>query len=305
MRLRVWWAFAALMVLFAAGGVRADWRDDVKVLRIGFLAGENTPYRSAQIEPFRAYMERKIGLPVEMVPARTLGALIDAQAGGRIQYAIHSAASFAATDATCHCVEPLAVPAAEAGETGFHAVLLARADSPIRSLADAKGARLALAAEDSVAGSLLPMKAFEREGIAPDQFFASVTRAGSPKAAIAMLLAGEADIAVGWSSLEGDFTSGYSFGVLREMVDAADLSMDEIRIVWQSDLVPFGPHTVRNDLPAELKSLISDALGAMAEEDPAALDAVDRSGGGGFVPVDAAAYAPIAGLVAAPPGAGQ
>jgi phosphonate transport system substrate-binding protein len=305
MRFRIWRASAAGMMVFAAGAVSADWRDDVKVLRIGFLAGDNTPYRSARLEPFRVYMEAKTGIPVEMVPARTLGALIDAQAGARIQYAIHSAASFAAAEATCHCVEPLAVPAAEGGETGFHAVLLARADSPIRSLADAKGARIVLAGEDSIAGNLLPLKAFEREGIVPEQFFASIARAADPKAAIAMLLAGDADMAVGWSSLEGDFASGYSFGVLREMVDSADLTMDEVRVVWQSDLIPFGPHAVRGDMPAELKALLSESLLAMAGEDPAALDAVDRSGGGGFVPVDAGAYAAVAALVAAPPRAGQ
>jgi phosphonate transport system substrate-binding protein len=305
MRLRDVVAVAAVALVLAGGGAAADWREDVKVLRIGFLAGDNTPYRSTQIEPFRAYMEGKIGIPVEMVPARTLGALIEAQAGARIQYAIHSAASFTAAEATCHCIEPLAVPAAEGGETGFHAVLLARSGSPIRSLADAKGTRIVLAGEDSIAGSLLPLKAFEREGIVPEQFFASIARAADPKTAIAMLLTGAADIAVGWSSLEGDFASGYSFGVLHEMVDSAELTMDEVRVVWQSDLIPFGPHAVRKDMPAELKSLVSDALLAMANEDPVALDAVDRSGGGGDAPVDAGAYAAIAALVAAPPGAGQ
>ena len=95
-------------------------------------------------------------------------------------------------------------PAAADGALGFHAILLARAGSAIRSLADAKGARLALAGEDSVAGRLVPMKAFEREGIVPAEFFSSVVRAADPKAAIAMLLSGEADLAVGWSSLSGD-----------------------------------------------------------------------------------------------------
>ena len=84
------------------------------------------------------------------------------------------------------------------------------------------------------------------------------------------------------------------------MVSAGALAMDRLRIVWQSPLIPFGPHVVRRDLPEELKTLIADALKAMATEAPDALDAVDGSsiGGGGFVPVTDKDYAVIDGLVA-------
>ena len=78
--------------------------------------------------------------------------------------------------------------------------------------------------------------------------------------------------------------------------------MDRLKIVWQSPLIPFGPHVVRSDLPAELKTLIATALMAMGKEAPDALDAVDDSsiGGGGFVPATAGDYSVIEDLVAAP-----
>jgi phosphonate transport system substrate-binding protein len=296
--------FFLLALFFVVGHAAigsADWRDDIKVLRVGFLAGDNPAYRTTQLEPFRAYLEGKLGLPVELVPAPTYSALVDAQAGSRNQYAIYSAASFATASASCRCVEPLALPTAADGSEGFYSILIAKADSPIRSLADAKGARIALAGEDSVAGRLVPLKAFAGEGIVPSQYFSAVVDKPDPKSAIAALLAGEADLAVGWSSMTGDYATGYSTGVLAEMVASSDLTMDEIRVVWQSPLIPFGPHAVRSDLPPELKTLLSAALLAMATENPEALDAVDRSGGGGFVAADAALYAGMAELVAAPP----
>jgi phosphonate transport system substrate-binding protein len=298
---------AALLTLLMAAAYPAagfaDWRDDIKVLRVGFLAGDNPTYRTTQLEPFRAYLEGKLGIPVELVPSPTYDALIEAQSGGRIQYAIYSAASFATAAALCRCVEPVAVPTAADGGEGFYSILIARADGPIRSLADAKGARLALAGEDSVAGRLVPLKAFAGEGIVPSEYFSAVIDRPDPKAAVAALLAGEADLAVGWSSMTGDYATGYSTGVLTEMVGSADLTMDEIRVVWQSPLIPFGPHAVRSDLPVELRALLSAALLAMATENPEALVAVDRSGGGGFVAADAALYAGMAELVAAPPAA--
>jgi phosphonate transport system substrate-binding protein len=303
-----WGLFAAaslaLGLLSSAPGA-ADWRDDIKVLRIGFLAGDNAPYRSAQLEPFRTYLQEKLSLPVELVPGRSFAALIDAETGARIQYAILSAASFATANALCRCVEPLVMPTAADGAEGYYAVLVSRSDGPIRSLADAKGARLALAGEDSVAGRLVPMKGFAREGIDPAKYFAAVIDEPDPRAAIAALLAGEADLAVGWSSLTGDFASGYNAGVFHDMVDSSELSMDEIRVIWQSPLIPFGPHAIRSDLPAELKTLLAEALLAMASESPEALDAVDRSGGGGFVAADAKAYAGIAELVTATPEGAQ
>jgi phosphonate transport system substrate-binding protein len=303
-----WGLLAAASLASVLSGIApgaADWRDDIKVLRIGFLAGDNAPYRTAQLEPFRAYLQDKLSLPVELVPGRSFAALIDAETGARIQYAILSAASFATASALCRCVEPLVMPTAADGAEGYYAVLVSRSDGPIRSLADAKGARLALAGEDSVAGRLIPMKGFAREGIDPAKYFSAVIDKPDPKAAIAALLAGEADLAVGWSSLTGDFAGGYNAGVFHDMVASSELSMDEIRVIWQSPLIPFGPHAIRSDLPAELKTLLADALLTMASENPDALDAVDRSGGGGFVAADAKAYSGIAELVTAPPEGAQ
>jgi phosphonate transport system substrate-binding protein len=290
-------AFTAALLL-AGGSASADWRDTFSVLRIGVVTGANAIFRQAQLEPFRLYLEARTALPVEIVSLPTYDALIEAQSSSRVQYGIYSATAFSSAASTCHCVEPLAVPTAAGGETGFHAILVARADGPIRSLADAKGTRLALAAPDSVAGRLHPMKAFEAEGIVAADYFSEVLDKTDPEMALTALLAGEADLAAAWSSLAGDEAAGYSFGNLASLVAEGSLSMDQIRIVWQSPLIPFGPHAVRTDMPEELKTLLGNALTAMAYEDPAALDAVDRSGGGGFVSADASLFAPTDALLA-------
>ena len=75
--------------------------------------------------------------------------------------------------------------------------------------------------------------------------------------------------------------------------------MGSIRVVWQSPLIPFGPHAVRSDVPDDLKARLKTALAAMAAMSPAALDAVDRSsiGGGGFADVATSDYAVIADLI--------
>lgn len=296
---------ALVLALVAAAVVpaHAGWRDDVKVLRIGTIAPRGAAYDVARLEPFRAYLEDRLGLPVKIVAAADYDALIGAQISGGVQYAIYSAASYATAEALCGCIEPVALPAAFDGSRGFHSVIVAHAGSAIASLADARGKRLALTGAHSVAGRLVPLKALADQGIDPASYFSSVLTAADPEQAVTMLFTGEADLAAGWSSLAGDAASGYSFGVFTRMVSSGALTMDSLKILWQSPLIPFGPHAVRDDLPAELKGLIAKALMAMRQEAPDALDAVDGSsiGGGGFVPVSAKDYAVVAGLVTAPP----
>lgn len=272
---------------------------DGAVLRIGILAGENGPYRLLQAEPFRRYLEARTGARVEMIAMRDYAALIDAQISSLVQYAIYSASAFVTAEALCACVEAIAVPADPDGSIGFYSVLLSRADGPIATLEDARGARLALVAGDSIAGRMIPLDALPEAGVDPATYFSATVDLASPEAAVAALLAGEVEVAVAWSSLAGDPVAGFSRGVLTQMVGEGALAMDQLRIVWRSELIPYGPHVVRSDLAPELKASLVAALSAVAAEDPAALDAIDRSGANGFLVPDAAIYGPLRRLVAA------
>jgi len=90
----------ALALLAASSSARADWRDEIKVFRVGIMTGPNAAYRLVQFEPFRAYLEAKLAVPVEILPAPDYRALIDAQATSRVHYAIYSASAFATAAAT-------------------------------------------------------------------------------------------------------------------------------------------------------------------------------------------------------------
>lgn len=288
-------AFVAMLLAGGgfAGPAHADWRADFKVFRIGVVAGSNPAYRMRQVEPFRKYMETRLGVPVELVPATDFAGLIDAQASGRISYAVYSASAFATADVRCRCVEPLAVPKAPGGALGFYSILVVRATGPITTLADAKGASLAYTSGPSVAGHLVPFAALAAAGAAPANHFSALQPFDDPEAALRALLRGEADVAVSWSSLYGDVGEGYDRGVFRKLVAAGEMAMTDIRIVWKSPLIPYGPHAVRRDLPDDLKLLLKQALLDLAGADLSALDAIDRDGGVGFAEVDAALYAVV------------
>jgi phosphonate transport system substrate-binding protein len=295
--------FLAATIALSAGSALADWRDDFKVLRVGILGGSDATYRLATLEPFRVYLQDKTGVPVEIVPAATYDALIDAQANGEVDYAIYSATAYGTAVVKCDCVEAFAAPVAADGALGFYSILVARAGDAIPSLGGAEGKRLGLGPADSVTGSIVPRHAFTVAHIDPEDYFLSISEYPSPEEAINALLRGEVDLAAAWSSLTGSERLGYAFGTLSRMVGEGTLTMDRVRVVWQSQLIPFGPHALRTGLPSELKSLLSGALLTMARSDTEALDAVDRAGfgGGGFATPDPSLYALVIELVSPPP----
>ncbi|HET7718105.1 MAG TPA: phosphate/phosphite/phosphonate ABC transporter substrate-binding protein [Bauldia sp.] len=299
---RVLAALLGVSLALAGGFARAAWQDEVKVLRVGVLGGSDAAYRLATLEPFRVYLQDKTGIPVEIVPAATYDALIDAQAGGQVDYAIYSATAYATAVVKCECVEAFAAPVAADGALGFYSILVARSGDPVADLAGAKGKRLGLGPKDSVAGSIVPRHAFAADDIDLATHFLAVREFPTPEDAVKALLQGEVDLAAAWSSLTGSAALGYSFGTLNRMVAEGTLSMDRIKLVWQSRLIPFGPHALRINLPAELKGILSGAVLSMAREDPEALDAVDRLGfgGGGFATPDASLYALVIELVTPP-----
>jgi phosphonate transport system substrate-binding protein len=82
------------------------------------------------------------------------------------------------------------------------------------------------------------------------------------------------------------------------MVSAGAVSMDQLRVVWQSELVPYGPHAIRSDVAPELKAALVTALAGVANSDPAAVDAIELGGATGFVTPEPSLYDPLRRLVA-------
>ena len=284
-------------MLVAATPAWAGWREDLKVLRVGFLAGDNPAQQVARMEKFRWQLQYGLALPVELFPARSYQALIEAESSGRIQYAILSSLAFVALDQACRCAEPIVQPVAENAARGVRAVLVSRTDGPIVTLADARGARVAVARPDSIAGRLVPMAALEREGIETNSYFARLIETPDSLVALRELAAGNADLAVAWSTALDPLSVEPGAGPIADLA-AEGLLPDGLRLVWRSDLIPFGPHVVRSDLPPQARAPILETLLGLQTANPDAYDAVERQYSGGFVAADPALYAHFAALMA-------
>ena len=281
---------ALFILLLSLTAATAGWRDDLKVLRVGFIAGDNPSQEVARLEKFRARLQYGLAVPVVLFPARSYQALIEAMSSGRIQYAVLSALAFVALDQACHCAEPLVQPVSDTTARGFRALIVAPADGPVTSLEAARGKRLAVGRADSLSGRLMPLAGLSAEGIDAASYFASMVESDDALAALKRMVAGDADLAVAWTTADDPLTGARDSGPIAALAGDGGLPPGGIRVLWQSDLVPFGPHVVRNDLPEQAKAGLSETLLAMRSDDADAYDAIEPQFSGGFVAADAASY---------------
>lgn len=286
-----WAAICCAMVW--AGTAKADYRDSIAVLRIGMVETHVAATDPVKLEAIQRAFANDLGIPVEIIKLGSYAALIDAHASGRVGYAIHSARSFAATQAACGCVRAFRIPVAADGSTGFRSVLVAR-DSITVPVAELK---VGYSDETSVSGWQIPHQAIKAGSLDLPELI----RGGSVSAVIASYQAGEIDGFFGWlPDIPGDRGGGLErlFGGWNR---TALENAEPLRIIWSSQRIPYGPHAANRSLPDDLVEALGTFLDGMAASTPGLLDIFEPAYGGGYVIPGPEEYQNIRGLVEAMP----
>ena len=266
--------------------VISNWRDSFGVLAVGYLIQGDQQRQRRKMEAFRRALERATRLRVLFRPAKTLEQLITMQINRRIQYAVHSASSYVSAQVRCKCLEPIAAPTDQQGARGVYAVIIAPYDGDVRGVNDLKGRRLAVPKPPATITRMLPLKRLKDSGFDKRGDLGTIVDVDHPIAGWQKIQAKEADAVIGWSTLQGDFQTGYSGGTLNHLFNQTSLAKStDVRVVWQSELVPHGPHTIRSDAPTQLKKLLSEFLLSMHQKNTYAYDAVSPDLSGGFAAI--------------------
>jgi len=268
---------AALLCCLLTGPAQAGWREDLGVFRIGMVA---SPGSGAVVEGATAIRDayaRALGMPVEIFVARDYAALIDAQASSRIEYAIHSAASYAAAWRLCSCVEPVASPVSDDGSTGIRSILIARSGGPASS-DDLAASRVAWGPGDSVSSYLMPLAEFTSNGQALQGNEPFLVAAASEAETERMLVQGSVDAMFGYIPSSADAIAQQG-GSLARLAEAGGTGLT---VLWTSELLRHGPHAVRTKLDGEAKDALRLFLTGLRDGNPKVYDLLERRFGGGF-----------------------
>jgi phosphonate transport system substrate-binding protein len=286
-------AAAILLALSCAAPALAGWREDMKTFRIGMIAEDGAGQTVPGLSTLKRAYSQALGLPAEIFVARDYASLIDAQASGRVDYAIYSASAYATASLLCACVEPVVAPVGADGTTGIVAILVTR-DGRLKDLSELSRRRVAVGPEDSVAGFMLPQLGLAGQAIALDGSPSHIVRADSQAAAEAMLADGSVDAIFGWAPAgTGPEVSG---GTLDRLV-AAGVEKSSLAVVWRSPPLRYGPHALRTGLDVELRRVLVTFLTRLKALQPDVYDLLETRHGGGFVEVAPQDYATAVDMV--------
>jgi phosphonate transport system substrate-binding protein len=266
------------------------------VIRIGLLGGENEADRLADNQCLIDKLPAALGVDeVQLFPAADYNGVMQGLLGGTIDIAGLGAAAYAGVYLQDpNAVEPFLTNVQTDGSTGYYAIAVARADSGIKTLADAKGKRLGYADPDSTSGYLVPLVTLPDElGMPIEQFFSETSFNGGHENLVLAVLDGKVDVGTTWGSGVGEWSEGYTSGNIRSMVDKGMLDMEDITEVWKSPLIPNGPLVMRSDLPQEMKDKIIAFYTALPTEDYECFRSIENGDFSGYTPVTPEFYMPI------------
>jgi phosphonate transport system substrate-binding protein len=280
-------ATTALVVLTALPAVAQDWKTDYRIVRFGILSGENESDRVARYTPYQEYLEKTLGVEVEIFTAGNYDGVIQALAAGQIEFSFLGSSSYAAAyTETKGGVVPLLTSLQQDDSTGYYGVIVVRCDSGLKTIDDLKGKTLAFADPDSTSGYNVPYYNLVQQGYEPETFFAGIPFSGSHEAGVVGVANGQFDAAATYISNEKN-------GIPQRMETKGMIKEGEICKIWTSPEITSGPFTARTNLPQGLVDEMKAAMLALPTADPAAFK--EMTGGedstqAGYVEVDHTRY---------------
>ena len=230
----------------------------MKTIKCGLLPGESRPVVERINEPLRAYLQRCLGLPVELVIGSNYVATGEALRRGELDLAYLGPVTYILQSRQAD-LEPFARPT-HGGRVGptFQAAVIVPADSPAKTLADLRGGEIALGDSASTSGAWVPRYMLLEAGLSMERDYARRTLGAHD--AVAAAVAGRTVTA-----------GGLSLPILQRLLTEGRVDRDAVRILAESRPIPEYLWTFRNGLPEVLRESIRQAFVGL--RDPAALRA--------------------------------
>jgi phosphonate transport system substrate-binding protein len=277
-------ASAVTLVMTATTAVAGGWRDTYKEIRFGVIPVETQTQTSDTMEGFATYASKKLGVPVKIFTATEYIGINNALIAGQIHLAWTSPSAYSGSWLECKgCVKPLVTATDKDGNLGYNAVLIVKTESPYKKFEDLKGKTVARTEPNSQSGYLVPTVEFNKMGKPVDQYFKSPISGGHTQSVLGVL-GGTFDAAFTWT------TKDDGYGQIRTMIDRKMLKREQIRVIWESNLVPPPPIIVRSDLPADLVTELQTLFVNLHKENMGMAESVAKGKTQGFVPVDHSTY---------------
>ena len=241
---------------------QADWRQTIKEVRIGVSSAENEAAAIARTQPVVDYLSRKLGVPTRLYRVSDYAGLVEAMRADQIEFSRFGPAVYALGRRVLgDKLQPLLRDVDPNGQEGYFSVVLVRADSPYKTIADLKGKTFAFADPNSASGFAFPTYYLRKQGFDPQTHFGGTVFSGSHDNSVIALTKGQFEAVATYQVNENS-------GVYQRLANRGMIPKDSARMIWISPLIPASPFCARANLPQGLKDAYVAAMLAMKDEAP-------------------------------------
>lgn len=244
----------AALVLTASAAVA-----NAQEINFGVIATDAASTQRERWEPFFRDMEKKTGITVKSFYAPDYAGVIEAMRFNKVQVAWYgNKSAMEAVDRANG--EVFAQVMFADGTFGYQSVLITHKDSPYRTLADvlgnSKAITFGIGDPNSTSGFLVPsFYVFAKNKVDHRTAFKSV-RSASHGANIQAVLAKQVDVATNNTE------------EIEKLKASKPELASQIRVIWESPLIPSDPFVWRKDLDPSVKSRLKAFVLGYAKTDP-------------------------------------
>ncbi|AJA10618.1 phosphate/phosphite/phosphonate ABC transporter periplasmic binding family protein 1 [Sphingopyxis fribergensis] len=200
----------------------------------------------ADYRPIFDAVARRTGLSFDLKVAQSYGGVVEAMCNNAADIAFVGSVTYLQAQKR-GCAELLAV-AVKSGRSVYYSGLFVRGDSPVRSIDDLRGKRIAFGDVNSTSAFIFPVAMLLDAGIDPVRDLSAVRMTGTHANSLAALINGQVDAA----ALSFD---SYDKAVRANVPRARDL-----RVIARSEPIPYPPLAANMRLAPALRSRLRDAF---------------------------------------------
>jgi phosphonate transport system substrate-binding protein len=221
--------------------------EDLKEITIGVIPTESSASAMKGFEPFRADMEKSLGIPVKLFIAPDYAGVIEAMRFNKVQIAWFGNKS--AIEAVNRASGEVFVQTVDVnGNPGYWSLIVVHKDSPYQNMdeiiRDGKNLTFGNGDPNSTSGYLIPTYyIWGQRGIDPAKHFKLMRNANHETNLMAV------------ANKQVDFATNNTEN-WDKFSQAHPEQIKNVRAIWKSPLIPSDPMVWRKDLPKEWKSKI-------------------------------------------------
>lgn len=255
---------AALLPVHAQGVADGSKERPLRVLLIPADGGTESGTK-ADYQPVFNAIARTTGLHFDLKVGQSYGAVVEGMCNQLADVAFLGPVAYVQAHQR-GCAQLLAVTV-EKGTSTYYAGLFAKADSPVKTLQDLKGKRMAFGDVNSASSFTFQMAMMLDAGMDPVKDLAAIRMTGSHANSLAALTQGQVDVAA------------LSFDSYEKAVKQGAVDPRQIKVVAKSIAIPNPPLALNSKLSEPLKAQIKSAFASVHKAPGVTPDMVRGYGG--------------------------